>query len=536
MLSFFNKKTISPSKKGLNKIINFQHKTKIENLNKFNYTKEDQKTITLTNSKKAENSYIYRISTLPTESNEIPKKKYKVILTHRTLTTKNKKNNNLIGLFKNTLFSTKKILRPKTTSKRKFNKKKLTLDKEPNVNNIFKNYCRKEGKKILNEVPLSFIESMRLNTEQNLTKADLFLKQEKKRLLKENPNLKYQMQYYKKQEKKKEELEKINQFKIWKKYLKSNKKEYDNNKLNEYHTKSLLHENYQYFNDNKPIIDKTKFTSKYRLLTTDNKEEEKPKVFEFNNITNIFSKYLEEENEIKKEKFDFKKHKKISKKDVYKRFRIIIKKCAIEFRNIKIPFNEYIKYLNASKNIIKYLFKENYNKLLEIIKRAGGFDNNKKEKEVINYITRDKLLVYTIDFYGQSILFLSIKYKLYKSLSKIIQFGANINLQDFKGRTALHFASKFNDITAVTILLYYLADPAIKDNNDETPFDYALNNGYDCYIIKELLNRSIIIRKINKYRSWKEYDACIRRGIQYYLIHNLSKDNYNSIFSYIDNM
>ena len=114
---------------------------------------------------------------------------------------------------------------------------------------------------------------------------------------------------------------------------------------------------------------------------------------------------------------------------------------------------------------------------------------------------------------------MSIKYKLYKTLSKIIHFGANINLQDFKGRTALHFTVKYNDIIATTILLYYLANPSIKDNNGETPFDYTLNNDHDTYIIKELLIRSKIIRKVNKYRSWKEYDVSLRRGIQYFRIH-----------------
>ena len=169
------------------------------------------------------------------------------------------------------------------------------------------------------------------------------------------------------------------------------------------------------------------------------------------------------------------------------------------------------------------------------MKREEGIDIIQKEKDIIKEITRDKLLIHTIDFYGQNILFLSVKYKLFKSLSKIIQFGSNINLQDFKGRTALHFAAKYNDITSVSILLYYLADPSIQDNNGETPLDYNSNNGHDGYMIKELLIRSKIIRKLNKYRSWKEYDIYIRRGIQYYLIQNLTKEKYLLIFSYIDN-
>ena len=35
---------------------------------------------------------------------------------------------------------------------------------------------------------------------------------------------------------------------------------------------------------------------------------------------------------------------------------------------------------------------------------------------------------------------LATKNKLYKSISKIVQYGGNVDVQDFKGRTALHIA------------------------------------------------------------------------------------------------
>ena len=376
---------------------------------------------------------------------------------------------------------------------------------------------------------------MRLNIKDNLLKVDLFFAQEKKRLLKENSNLKYHLKYHKLQKQKKEELEKINQFKIWKKYVKgNNKNKLYTNILNEYHSNLLHRENEQYFDYIKPIIDKKQFSSKFRALTEINKNNEQ-KNNEIQIISNIFGKYLEYNNKIKKGKYKFKKEKTICKENIYQSFKILIKKCAIEFKNIKIPLKEYIKLCYASKNIIKYLFNENYIELIKIIKREKYLDNIQKDKEIINYITRDNFLAHTIDFYGQNIIFLSIKYKLYKSISKLIQFGANINLQDFKGRTALHFAAKYNDISSVIILLYYLANPSIKDNNGKTPFDYVPNSDHDSYIIKDLLIRSEIIKKFNKYQSWKEYDIFLRRGIQYYLNQNLSKEKYHLIFSFIDN-
>ena len=498
-------------------------------------TEENKKTISFnTTISKNDNSNNYRISTLPTENNEISKNKYKKLLIPHILKNRDKIKNNIIGIFKSNLFSTKQILRPKTTLKQRF-KKKYNIYEEENIEKIFKYYDKNIPKYNHKGVPLSFVNSMRLNIKDNLVKVDIFFAQEKKRLLKENSNLKYHLKYHKLQKQKKEELEKINQFKIWKKYVQvNNKNKLYTNILNEYHSNLLHRENEQYFDYIKPIIDKKQFSSKFRALTEINKNNEQ-KNNEIQIISNIFGKYLEYNNKIKKGKYKFQKEKTICKGTIYQSFKILIKKCAIEFKNIKISLKEYIKLCYASKNIIKYLFNENYIELIKIIKREKYLDNIQKDKEIINYITRDNFLAHTIDFYGQNIIFLSIKYKLYKSISKLIQFGANINLQDFKGRTALHFAAKYNDISSVIILLYYLANPSIKDNNGKTPFDYVPNSDHDSYIIKDLLIRSEIIKKFNKYRSWKEYDIFIRRGIQYYLNQNLSKEKYHLIFSFIDN-
>lgn len=541
MLSLLNKKTINTSKTVSKKFKYFRQQTDLDYVGDYFYTNETPSNIFINNTKKEDSSINCRISTFPTERNEVPKKKAKTI-THREYSKKRNKNknHNVIKIFvSDALFSKKIIHRPKTTSKKKLKKNEF-FKTDLNIDNIFKNNNKNIQKRLLNGVPLSFIESMRLNTETNLAKADLFFKEEKKRMLRENPILKYQLEYSRRQKIKKEELEKVNNFKIWKKYLKRNKKEYDFNKINAYHTKLLLHENKQYFENIKPLIDKSKFSPKYRLLSNNDKEERK-KIFNFTNVRKIFSHYLGNNKIIKKEKTKVKYSKEITniltdKNIIYQRFKIIIKQCAVEFKNIKIPLDEYIKYLSISKNILKYLFKKNYISLMKVIKREEGLDIYKKEKEVIKYITDDKLLVYTKDLYGQNILFLSVKYKLYRTFSKIIQLGANINLQNYKGRTVLHFAAKINDVISVTILLYYLANPSIQDNNGESPLDCAINNGHDSYLIKELLIRTEIIRKLNKYRRLKDYDVYIRRGIQYYLYHNLSKEKYHLIFSFIENV
>ena len=534
MISIFNKKENNISKLSLKRPIKLRQLNKLEYIDKINSTNTNERDITLNITRKEDNSYNYRISTLQTETNENSNIKYETVFAHHISKIKNNtKNKNLIGLFKKNIFPTKKILRPKTTSKLKY-KPKNNIHKECNINNIFKYYSG-STKHNFEGVPVSFIESMRLNLNQNIVKAKSFLKQEKKRLLKEHPNLKYQIHYNKNQKMKKDELEKVNQYKMLKKYLQENKKEFNIYELNNHYSKLLLRENKQYFDYIKPILDKTKFDSKFRLLTDNNNLEEiqvQQNYKDLRDIKKIFNKYLKA---IKKDKLTINKTRKIAKEKVYQKFKSIIQKCAIEFKNIIIPYNELINFYK-SKKIIEYLFDEEYCKLIRMIKREGSINNEQKENDIIKIITNNKLLIYTVDFYGQNILFLAVKYKLYKTISKIIQFGANVNLKDFKGRTPLHFAVKNNDITAITILLYYLADPTLKDCNEKTSFDYIIkNNSYDNYLIKELLIRCKIIRKLNKYHSWKEFDIYIRRGIQYYLKHNISKERYYLIFSFIDN-
>ena len=505
MISLFNKKVHNLTIYLSNKPLKIRPFSKLSRMTTYNKTQENHKNISININQNDDYINNYRLSTLSTETKE--KSNLKLIANHTLYNRKKKniKNNDLNELFKNTLFKTKVILRPKTVLKSRAKTISYT-NTNKKINNIHKYHNKSPDKNKINGVPLTFIQSMRLNLKQNISKAQQFLKKEKNRLLKENPYMIYQIRYNNRQKLKKEEKEKIAQYKIWLESLKTNKKQYETNKLIEHHTKLLLKENNQYFAQNKPIIDKTKFDSKYRILTEINLDKIEVKHKEIKNMRKIFTKYLDNTIQIKKEKY--KKGEKLSKEIIYQRIKSIIKKCAIEFKNIIIPLNEYIIYNQ----------------------------NSKKIKDVINSITKNKFLIFTIDFYGQNILFFSIKYKLYKSLAKIIQLGSDVNHQDFRGRTALHFASKNNDLIAVTILLYFSANPSIKDTNEQIPLDYIKNNGHDNYIIKELLIRCEIIRKLNKYRSWKEYEIYIRRGIQYYLNQNLSKEKYHLIFSFIDNV
>ena len=333
-------------------------------------------------------------------------------------------------------------------------------------------------------------------------------------------------------------MKRASEIRLIKEYGYKKKRVKEEQKLNDYYIDLLLKENEQHFYINKPMIDKNKFSQKF-ILYKNNSEEKKE--IPNRNVRNIFSTILYDKFYMsqKIEKVQ------LTKKLLYKRFIGSLKKSVIEYKNIIIPFNDYVEYYKKSQNLSE-LVKNEYIHLIELIKREIK-EIDERDKEVCKFLEKNKICSFIIDINKQSVLINIIKNKLYKSISKIIDLGCNVNFQDFKGRTALHFAVKNLDLTAVTILLYYLANPLIKDSIGKYAIDYLPQSKpedkilyenkklNDNYIIKELLSRSSVIRKFNKYRSWKEFDVYIRRGIQYYLYKTLPEDKYEKIFLYIEN-
>ena len=434
-----------------------------------------------------------------------------------------------------TLMNKSSTLRAKTLSNNILTERNYHKNSNKNCK-IYKNNNTKRMKKTrtFSEVPREFMEAMRLDVKSNIIKANKYIKDQKKKSIKENPNLKY---YFlcenKKKREKNEQLKLAMEYRMRNKFRNKNKNIKHENNLNDYYTKLLLKENEQHFNINRPIIDKNKFNKKFRILKND--IEEKKNYRDIIDVRSIFSKLLNDKL-LKHQEVNIVKY---TKNNLYKKFISSIKQSAIEFKNIKIPFKEYIIYYYKSKSISQQLFNNEYSYMMNLIRKEKKEKENEKENakdnRVSNYIDKNKFGIYIIDFFGKSVLMLAVKYNLYKSITKIVQNGLNVNIQDFKGRTALHFAALKNDLISVTLLLYFLANPFIKDSQGKYPLDYVSKNSEDYYIIKEILIRCGIIRKMNKYRSWKEFDVYIRRGIQFYLINVLIKDKYELIFSYIDN-
>ena len=523
MTSLFNKKLKSIT---ISKEKTQRPTSKKENIQKFIKNKKNISNLLA----KLENS-----QGLSTQNYTIQKTEYETAITLPSLELKDNsaRDKTLITNFRPTNLT----LRNKSSIKNKalLNKAVTELNFHKNSKTIF-NKKLKKTKKIqkldkFQGVPIQFMEAMRLDINRNIIKANKFIKEDKKKLIKENPNLKFFILSKKKKlvEQNKErrlsyeyEMEKINLNKN-----KRNKKEYN---LNDYYTNLLLKENEHHFNINRPMIDKNQFNKKFIMIQKDTEEMKNHTNI---NVRMIFSKLLYDKVFLKNEK----KIIQLTKNLLYKKFVLALKKSAIEFKIINIPLEEYFIYYTKSLNLESKLFNNEYSYLISIIKREQNETEIESEKDnkVSKFIAKNKLSLFIIDFFGKSVLMLATKNRLYKSISKIIQNGGNINLQDFKGRTALHFAVKNNDLIAVAILLYFLANPDIRDNKGNYPLDYIDINYEYSYIIKELLMRCSLIRKMNKYRSWKEFDVYIRRGLQYYLYNCLTKDKYDLIFYFIEN-
>ena len=138
---------------------------------------------------------------------------------------------------------TKLILRNQSISQTKTlsrkNKTETTLYNNSKKNNFQKsNKTSKTNKAIRTHeyrgVPLQFMEAMRLDVNSTIRKANKFIVEEKKRVIKDNPNLKYYFSCNNKKIREKNEfLKRAYEYKMRKNNLNKNKKNNDDYNLNE---------------------------------------------------------------------------------------------------------------------------------------------------------------------------------------------------------------------------------------------------------------------------------------------------------------
>ena len=115
-----------------------------------------------------------------------------------------------------------------------------------------------------------------------------------------------------------------------------------------------------------------------------------------------------------------------------------------------------------------------------------------------NYIIFQKLLdngayLNSTNITGLNVLHLAAQGNCLNIITSLTEkYIFNINSQDNKGNTALHWAVYFNNQQSIDYLLYYNIDINIKDNNNCTAMDIAIKKEND--LLVEKLKETIITK------------------------------------------
>ena len=118
---------------------------------------------------------------------------------------------------------------------------------------------------------------------------------------------------------------------------------------------------------------------------------------------------------------------------------------------------------------------------------AAATDNVAKLKNMINNLINSK------DDEGKMPL---LKASNKETISYLIQIGADVNVNDTGGRTALHKAAKNNQIEVVKCLIENGANINVKDKNEFTPLHRAAEYG-PTEIVNYLIENGAMINSVN---------------------------------------
>lgn len=230
------------------------------------------------------------------------------------------------------------------------------------------------------------------------------------------------------------------------------------------------------------------------------------KHYSLNNMTNKFSLRKEVQDRVK----DIKRSETLKhNKEKLKKWKKLIIHAAIESKQCNVTIDDLVKI--PKKSSIPYEHNQAY-ELFQALK-----DGNKEH--FTHLIEENYCLVFDFDHAFQTVLHWLAKRNRYDWISFSIRHGAGLNSRDCTGKTPLHIASLMNNVESVQVLLYEMANPFSKDNNDLTPDQLTCHPR-----IIFIFNRVILLYAIHSMGKSKKFEENVKRGLRFLYINELNTD------------
>ena len=202
----------------------------------------------------------------------------------------------------------------------------------------------------------------------------------------------------------------------------------------------------------------------------------------------------------------------------YEAFKILLDKSNIFINNnqnlnafhICIQYNRINMFIEMLSNILELFINTNNNE--NLLQYAILFD----KYDFIPYILKKKININNQDITnGLSALHqIVIKNKI-DIVKLLINYGANINIQDYYGNTAIHYCISEENIEILQLLLQYDPNLNLIDIDGNTPLHLYLKNSY---LEKEILELLITKSDLNIQNNTGL--TCLKNIIDLYIVDN----------------
>ena len=199
-----------------------------------------------------------------------------------------------------------------------------------------------------------------------------------------------------------------------------------------------------------------------------------------------------------------------------------------KFKEIIIKLSKYLKQLsvNVSEIINNYKFIKiclTYSQTRDLISAIKSKDISKCNEILDSY----KFIVLDYDYYYLTPLHWAAKRNLYQIIPKLIGYGSNLNFQNFIGDTALHIGVKNNNYECVSLLLFNLASPFLKDKDGKKPIELTKD-----FQMKILLEKYINLYYLSLFKKNSVQFELIQKQFTFFIVDEFSRQLDKKILLY----